>query len=68
MGVVLIKLYQTAIIISVLFADIYFEWQSEGYAAIAVAIFASYALTVWPIKVYDICAKWLERRSLARFD
>jgi hypothetical protein len=65
---VFIKIYQTAIIISVLFADIYFEWQSEGYAAIAVAIFAAYALTVWPIKAYDICAKWLERHSLARFD
>lgn len=53
----MMKLYQTAIFTAVIFADIYWEWGSQGYAIIAVAAFAAYGLTVWPIKFYDLCMK-----------
>lgn len=53
----LLKLYQTAIFTAVIFADIYFEWGSQGYAIVIVAAFAAYGLTVWPIKLYDFFMK-----------
>ena len=53
----MMKLYQTAIFTAVVFADIYFEWNAQGYAIIAVAAFAAYSLTVWPIKFYDLFMK-----------
>lgn len=53
----LMKLYQTAIFTAVIFADIYWEWGSQGYAIVAVAVFASYILTVGPLKFYDLCMK-----------
>lgn len=52
----LVRLYQIAIFIGVLFAFIYFDVRAEGYAGGAIALFTAYALSVWPIKLYD----WLK--------
>lgn len=46
-------LYQAAIFTSIVCADIYWEWGSEGYAIYAVAAIAAYLLTVIPLKLYD---------------
>lgn len=64
----LLKLYQLTIVVGILFADIYYEWHSEGYAAIAVAILAAYVLTILPIKLYDwsLRIKWFIERCTSR--
>lgn len=38
---------------SVVFADIYFEWGAPGYAAPAMGVFLAYVLTVLPLVVID---------------
>lgn len=64
-----VGLYQITIFISIVFADIYWEWDSEGMAIYAVAAIAAYLLTVIPIKIYDWSIRfrrWLRDRSRAR--
>jgi hypothetical protein len=60
----LMKLWQTAIFTAIVFADIYWEWGSKGYAIYVVAGFASYAMTIWPLKLYDFIKTRLSIRRL----
>lgn len=62
----MIKAYQTLIVVGVLFADVYWDWNSEGYAAIAVGVILAYLLTIIPIKIYD-WSIWLYRVATGSF-
>ncbi len=48
-----LKALQIAILIAVLWANIYFAWTPNGYLAAAWAFCAAYGLTVIPIQIYD---------------
>lgn len=49
----ILKIVQLGIVMSVVFADIYFEWGAPGYAAPAMGVFLAYVLTVLPLVVID---------------
>ncbi len=49
----ILKVIQTAIVLAVVYADIYFEWGSRGYAAPAVGIFLAFVLTTGPLMLID---------------
>jgi len=71
----MMKLYQTAIFTSVMFAFIYFDVRGEGYSEPVVAAIIAYLVTVIPLKIYDwsmrlqrIIEDRLERRRFPRID
>jgi hypothetical protein len=46
-------MYQAAIFIAVAWANIYFEWTTNGWLVGLWAFFAAYVLTSFPLAVYD---------------
>lgn len=59
-GGMLFRLYQTAIFIAVAWANIYFEWTTNGWLVAVWAFFAAYVLTEWPLALYD---RWKYREA-----
>ncbi len=48
-----LRALQIAILVAVLWANIYFAWTPNGYLAAVWAFCAAYGLTVIPIQIYD---------------
>jgi hypothetical protein len=49
----LMRLGQMAIMIAAIWANIYFGWTTNGYLAATWGFCAAYALTIFPVQIYE---------------
>lgn len=59
----LLRMYQAAIAIAVVWANIYFQWLKNPYLVGGLVFVVAYALTVWPLHALDWWTFREERRE-----